>query len=152
MKKLLSIVALAVGLGTGGAAMAETGMQHVAAEGSVAEVADRLSAIVEEAGARVMARIDHGAGAVSVDSDIGGSELVIFGNPQVGTPVMEQDRLAGFFLPLRVLVYEDEDGAVWLAYQEPSEMLAPLGDVAESEAAGRLGGALARFTEAAATE
>lgn len=152
MKKLLIIIALAFGFGTGGTAMADTGMERVAAEGSVSEVADRLVAVVENAGARVMARINHGAGAVSVDSDIGGSELLIFGNPQVGTPVMEQNRLAGFFLPLRVLVYEDEDGAVWLAYQPPSDMLAPLGEVADSEAAGRLAGALARFTEAAASE
>lgn len=152
MKRMFFSTALAIGLATGGMAMAENGIERVAATGSVADVTDRLVAVVEEAGARVMARVNHGAGAVSVDSDIGGSELLVFGNPMAGTPVMEANRLAGLFLPLKVLVYEDEAGDVWLAYQEPAEMLAPLGDVAGSEAAGRLSGALGRFTAAAATE
>ena len=151
MRRLAFLTSLIGFLALAGAAAAHDGIQRLAANGAVSEVTDRLVATVEGAGARVMALIDHGAGAQSVGSDIGDSVLVVFGNPAVGTPVMEQDRLAGLFLPLRVLVYEDAEGQVWLAYQDPAEMLAPLDGVdGSSEAVGRIAGALGRVTEAAA--
>lgn len=79
-------------------------------------------AAVEAAGAKVFAVVDHGKGAQSVGSDIGGVKLVVFGNPKVGTPAMEISPLAGLVLPLHVLVYETEDGTV-LAYEDPATRL-----------------------------
>jgi uncharacterized protein (DUF302 family) len=47
------------------------------------------------------------------------STVVIFGNPQAGTPLMQAQQIVALDLPLRILVWEDEAGAVWLSYNTP---------------------------------
>jgi uncharacterized protein (DUF302 family) len=116
----------------------------------VTETVDALEAAVTEAGAKVVARVDHGKGAASVDMPLGESQLLIFGNPALGTPAMQADPLAGLSLPLKVLVYADAEGQVWLAYENPADMFAGLAVPADAEVVGKMGGALAKLTEAAA--
>ena len=116
----------------------------------VAATVEALAAAVEAAGAKVVARVDHGAGARSIGTEIGEAQLVIFGNPAVGTPAIEADRLAGLYLPLRVLVYADADGTVWLAYETPEGMLDGLAIDPGAEVLGRMAGALRNLTAAAA--
>ncbi len=123
---------------------------RVAATGSVAEVMDRLEAAVNGAGATVFARVDHGAGAESVGTPIGASQLLIFGNPALGTPAMQADPLAGLYLPLKVLAYEDAEGAVWLVYEEPAETFEDLEIPADAEVVAKMSGALGKLTAAAA--
>lgn len=98
----------------------------------VTETVDALVTTMEGAGLKIFARVDHGAGAVSVGEDVGASQLLIFGSPKVGTPAIKDDPLAGLFLPLKVLVYEDSTGQAWIAYEDPKAMLSPLGGVSES--------------------
>lgn len=117
---------------------------------AVGATVDALEAIVADAGAKVVARVDHGAGAVSVNLPIGESQLLIFGNPALGTPAMQADPLAGLHLPLKVLVYADADGQVWLAYEKPADMFAGLAIPGDAEVVTKMTGALAKFTEAAA--
>ena len=100
----------------------------VATDKTVPEAADALEAAIDGAGATLFARVNHGEGAQKVDMDIGASELLIFGNPKVGTPAMVEHRETGLGLPLKVLVYEDREGGVWLAYEAPAERLADLAD------------------------
>lgn len=122
----------------------------VQASGNVAATADALEAVVANAGATLFARVNHGAGAASVDLALGDAELLIFGNPKLGTPAMQADPLAGLYLPLRVLVYEDAAGQVWLSYEDPEAML---GDLALPEGASyvkAMAGALGKLTAAAA--
>jgi uncharacterized protein (DUF302 family) len=117
----------------------------------VAQTADALQEAFLSAGLTVFARVNHGAGAVSVGADVGQSELLIFGNPKVGTPAIQDDPLAGLFLPLKVLVYEDSVGQAWIAYQDPVAMLGPLGGVEDNAAYLKvMTGALAKFTSAVA--
>ncbi|MCU9847586.1 DUF302 domain-containing protein [Defluviimonas sp. WL0024] len=123
---------------------------RVAAQGSVPEVMDRLEAAVGGAGATVFARVDHGAGAASVEMELGASELLIFGNPALGTPAMQADPLAGLYLPLKVLAYEDGEGGVWLAYEEPADMFEGLGVPADAEVLVKMSGALGKLTAVAA--
>ncbi|SPH18754.1 hypothetical protein DEA8626_02297 [Defluviimonas aquaemixtae] len=123
---------------------------RVAATGSVGEVMDRLEGAVTGAGATVFARIDHGAGAESVGMEIGAAQLLVFGNPALGTPAMQQDPLAGLYLPLKVLAYEDAAGAVWLAYEEPSDTFGELAIPADAEVLAKMSGALGKLTSAAA--
>ena len=123
---------------------------RVKATGTVPEVTDRLETAVTGAGATVFARIDHGAGAESVGTPIGGSELLIFGNPELGTPVLQADRLAGLYLPLKVLTYEDAEGAVWLAYEDPEDIFDELEVPKDAEALKKMSGALQKLTAAAA--
>lgn len=132
-----------------GAAYAEP--VEVAATGSVAEVTDRLEAAVTGAGATVFARVDHGAGAASVEMELADAQLLIFGNPMLGTPAMQADIRAGMVLPLRVLVYTDAEGGTWLSYEPVEDLFEGLDIPAEAEVRGRIAGALERLTTAAAS-
>ncbi|UWQ13544.1 DUF302 domain-containing protein [Aliiroseovarius sp. M344] len=129
-------------------AMAE--IMKVPSSGTVAKTMDALEAAVGNAGATVFARVDHAGGAASVDMELGASQLLVFGNPKLGTPAMQAAPLAGLMLPLRVLVYEDSDGAVWLAFEAPADMLGDLGISGDAPYVGMMTGALEKLTAAAA--
>lgn len=117
----------------------------------VATVMDRLQAAVEGAGATVFARVNHGAGAASVDMELVDAELLIFGNPMLGTPALQDDIRAGLLLPLRVLVHADGDETV-IVWETPEEMFDDL-DIADDAAyLERMNGALNNLTTAAAGE
>lgn len=111
---------------------------------------DRLEAAVTGAGATVFARVDHAAGAASVDMALAPAQVLIFGNPKLGTPAIQDDPLAGLFLPLKVLVYQDGAGQTWLAYEEPGEMFDHLSISDDADYIKTMTGALARLTGAAA--
>lgn len=140
---------LAAALMAAGAAGAE--VIKVPTTKTVPEAADALEAVVTKAGAHVFARVDHGKGAMSIDQDIGASQLLIFGNPKVGTPAMQANRLAGLALPLHVLVYEDEAGKVWLSYETPADRIkAATGEMPTPEVTAPMDKALANLSRAAA--
>ncbi|WP_299283103.1 DUF302 domain-containing protein [uncultured Tateyamaria sp.] len=135
---------------TGAAMAGDNGIERKKAAAGVAETVDQLVAAMEGAGLKIFARVDHGAGAQSIGEDIGASQLLIFGNPKVGTPAIKDDPVSGLFLPLKVLVYED-GGQTWIAYQKPADMLGPLGGVAEDAPyINVMTGALGKFTDAVA--
>ncbi len=117
---------------------------------SVTEAIDALQAAVENAGATVFARVDHAAGAHKVDMTIPPNQVLIFGNPALGTPAMQIDPRAGLFLPLKVQAYEDADGQVWLAYEDPKETMDELDAVENSPVIDKMRGALSKLTSAAA--
>lgn len=100
--------------------MDEQGMVTVAAGRSVAETIDRLQAAVVGAGLMVFARIDHAAGAVQAGMELRPTELLIFGNPRGGTPLMQDRQTSGIDLPVKALAWQDEDGKVWLTYNSPA--------------------------------
>lgn len=146
---MLRTLTLALSLMAATSAAAET--VKVATGKTVPEAADALAAAIEGAGATLFARVDHGKGAKSVDMDIGASELLIFGNPKVGTPAMVEARETGLALPLKVLVYEDKSGGVWLAYEAPDERMADLADGALPDTVTNpMAGALEKLTAKAA--
>ena len=123
----------------------------VKASGDVAKTMDALEAAVTGAGATVFARVDHAGGALKVDLDLAPSQVLIFGNPKLGTPAMQNDPLAGLFLPLKVLVYRDGAGQVWLAYEDPRAMFEDLGGIPEdAKYLDVMTGALAKLTGKAA--
>ncbi|MEX0368538.1 MAG: DUF302 domain-containing protein [Ruegeria sp.] len=117
---------------------------------SVAEAMDALEAAVGNAGATVFARVDHAAGAQKVGMELGDAQLLIFGNPKLGTPAMQADPLAGLYLPLKVLAYSDADGQVWLVYEDPAEMLDDVEISGDAPVLGKMQGALKKLTGAAA--
>ena len=81
---------------------------------------DRLEAQVKERGLNVFARIDHAAGASKIGKTLRPTELLIFGNPQGGTPFMECAQTVGIDLPLKALVWDDAAGQTWLSYNDPA--------------------------------
>ncbi|MBT8455719.1 MAG: DUF302 domain-containing protein [Rhodobacteraceae bacterium] len=122
---------------------------RVEATGTVAEAADRLEAAVTGAGAKVFARVDHGAGAASVDMELADAQLLVFGNPKLGTPALQADLRAGLVLPLRVLVFDD-GGQTVLLYEAPADMFADYDVPADAEVVKMMAGALGKLTAAAA--
>ena len=94
-------------------------LMMVESSSDVATTMDRLEAAVTEAGANVMARVDHAAGAASVDMELAPTQVLIFGNPKIGTQAMQDDPRAGLFLPMKVLVYEDGEGQTGLPIRIP---------------------------------
>ncbi|WP_120500687.1 DUF302 domain-containing protein [Roseovarius sp. EL26] len=128
-------------------------IQRVKSASDVTATMDALEAVVTGAGATVFARVDHAGGAQKVGQELSPSQLLIFGNPKLGTPAMQDDPLAGLFLPLKVLVYQDGEGQVWLSYEDPGKMLGRLDGISgEGEYLKKMTGALAKLTAKAAGE
>lgn len=139
-------MAVAATLATAG----DNGMMRKDSALGVTETVDAMVATMESNGITIFARVDHGAGAQSIGEDIGASQVLIFGNPKVGTPAIKDDPVAGLFLPLKVLVYEDAMGATQIVYEEPAAMLGDLGGVSDDAAyLNVMAGALKNFTDAA---
>jgi len=99
--------------------MPENGLVTLRAAQGAKETADRLAAAVTAAGMTVFARIDHAAGAAAVGLTLRPLEVLIFGNAKGGTPLMQAQPTIGIDLPLKMLVWEDEQGQAWLGYNDP---------------------------------
>jgi len=102
-----------------GPAIAEVGMIRVKSSHDVATTAERLEGTLKEKGVTVFARIDHAAGARKIGQALKPTILVIFGNPAMGTPLIQRSRTIGIDLPLKALIWEDRAGDVWLSYNDP---------------------------------
>jgi uncharacterized protein (DUF302 family) len=90
---------------------------------NVKATADRLENVLQEKNMTVFIRIDHAAGAQKVNKQLRPTELVIFGNPKVGTPLMQCFQNAAIDLPQKALVWEDVSGTVWLSYNDPAYLV-----------------------------
>ena len=86
------------------------------------ETVERLKALLSQKGIEVFAHIDHAAGARKVGLSLRPTEVLIFGNPQAGTPLMQGRQTIGLDLPLRALVWEDGEGKVWLTYHRVQDL------------------------------
>jgi uncharacterized protein (DUF302 family) len=86
-----------------------------------AATAERLIEAIDDRGLTVFARIDHAAAAHEAGMELAAEEVVLFGNPRAGTPLMQSDPRAGVELPLRILIWEDEVGAL-LGHRDPREL------------------------------
>lgn len=116
---------------------------------SVAETIDRLEAAVTNAGATVFARVDHAAGAEKVEMELRPTQLLIFGNPKLGTPAMQGNQTAGLDLPLRVLAYADSEGVVHVVYHDPATLAQTHGLPSDAPYIKMMTGALDKLTGAA---
>jgi uncharacterized protein (DUF302 family) len=90
---------------------------------SVVETLDRLEAGLAQHGIAVFARIDFSADAARAGLQMRSEQLLIFGNPRAGTPLMQHLPAVGLDLPLKALAWEDEQGQTWLAYNDPRYIL-----------------------------
>ncbi|MGA3187784.1 MAG: DUF302 domain-containing protein [Bryobacteraceae bacterium] len=95
------------------------GLVSKASAHSVEETIDRLEGVLREKNVRVFARIDQRAEAEKVGMQMRAMELLIFGNPKAGTPLMIAEPTIGIDLPLKALAWEDGEGKVWLSFNAP---------------------------------
>ncbi|MCO5971805.1 DUF302 domain-containing protein [Actinoallomurus soli] len=91
--------------------------------------------MISGAGLLVFARIDHAGNAVQAGMELRPTELLIFGNPRGGTPLMQDRQTSGIDLPVKALAWQDEHGKVWLTYDRASWIADRHGLGAESESA-----------------
>ncbi|MFT7684424.1 MAG: hypothetical protein ACI935_003953 [Moritella dasanensis] len=86
---------------------------------SVKETADRFESIIKGKGLTLFARIDHQQNAAGVNLKLRPTEVIIFGNPKIGTPLMQCAQSVAIDLPQKVLISEDSQNKVWLSYNNP---------------------------------
>jgi uncharacterized protein (DUF302 family) len=95
------------------------GIVRIRSRHPVAVTIDRLESLLKERGILVFARIDFSADAARAGLAMRAEQLLIFGNPKAGTPLMVAAPSAGLDLPFKALVWEDADGQAWIAYNDP---------------------------------
>lgn len=127
---------------------ADQGMSVMKSPHSAADTLARLETQVKQRGLVVFARIDHAAGAARTGQALRPTELLIFGSPQTGTPLMQCAQRVGIDLPMKALAWTDAQGQTWLGYNEPQWLLRRhgSGDCAAADAVGK---ALATLVQAA---
>jgi uncharacterized protein (DUF302 family) len=99
--------------------MSDAGLITIPSPYRVGETIDRLTDAITSAGFRVFVRVDHRLGAEAVGMELRPTELLVFGNARGGTPLMQDRQTIGIDLPIKALAWEDQDGRVWLTYNDP---------------------------------
>jgi uncharacterized protein (DUF302 family) len=118
MKQLLAVLLLAVAPVAVQAADT-AGLANRVSPYPVTETLDRLEAVLKSKGVKIFARIDHAAEAQSVGMSLRPTQLLIFGNPKAGTPLMRANQSIGLDLPMKALVWQDAQGQVQLTWNSP---------------------------------
>jgi len=95
------------------------GIINKASKYSVPETVDRVDALLQSKGIKIFVRVDHSGEAEKIGLKMPPTQLLIFGNPKGGTPLMLAAPTAAIDLPLKALAWQDADGKVWLSYNEP---------------------------------
>jgi uncharacterized protein (DUF302 family) len=96
------------------------GLSNIPSNHSVDETVAKLKAILQSEGITLFALIDHSGEAAKVGMQMRPTKLLIFGNPKGGTPVMLAAPSTAIDLPLKILIWEDAHGKVWLTYNSPA--------------------------------
>ncbi len=142
-------IAAALCLALGSAVHAAEGMRTLESEHDVTTTADRLVKALEDKGMTVFARIDHAAGAKRAGLKLAPTELVIFGNPEVGTQLMQCARSTAIDLPMKMLVWK-AGSSVHIGYNTPEYLAERHGIEGCDQVLEKVGGALDAFARAGA--
>ena len=123
MRSVLYIFALAVTL-CSSALAGEAALITKESKLGVKETIDALTAALAIKGVKVVARIDHATAAKAAGLELRPTEVILFGNPTLGTPLMQADQRAGLDLPMKVLAWQNENGKVFITYADPAGLKA----------------------------
>ena len=125
------------------------GIIRIQSTHDVTTTIDHLETVLRKKGMTIFKRVNHTAGAEKAGLQLRPTELLIFGNPKVGTPLMLCSQTAALDLPQKALAYKDENGEVWLAYNDPAYMAKRHGIQGCEKPLQKVTNALANFTRAA---
>jgi uncharacterized protein (DUF302 family) len=117
MKKIILTALLLLSIAI--PAEAADGVVNVQSTFSVKETADRIESILKEKGMTVFNRIKHSKSASEVGIDMRDTELIIYGNPKVGSPLMKCQQSVAIDLPQKALIWKDGKAQVWISYNDP---------------------------------
>ena len=109
------------------------GLKTIASSFGPKETMEQLESEISAKGMKVFARIDHAAGAAEAGLYLRPTDLIIFGNARVGTPLMQASQTVGIDLPLKAQVWQDEAGKTWFSYYEPNWIIERHGLAIEAE-------------------
>ena len=115
---------------------------------SVDKTLDRLEKVLKSKGITIFTRVNHVGGAKRVGIPMNDTKLLIFGNPKMGTPLMNENIMMGLDLPMKALAWKDAKGQVWLSYLKPS-VLQQRHSLKTQAIINKMTGALNKFTSAA---
>ena len=101
------------------ASLPDNGLIHLRSPYSVPETLKRLQSVLQAKNLDVFARVDHSGEAEKVGLKMRPTQLIVFGSPKAGTPLMVASPTLAIDLPLKALAWEDADGQVWLSYNSP---------------------------------
>ncbi len=101
------------------AVFADNGIISIESNHTVADTAMRLEKIVRDKGMTIFARVDHGQAAEKIGKGLRPTELLIFGNPKLGSVLMQCNQTVGIDLPQKALIWEDSRGKTWIIYNDP---------------------------------
>ena len=130
-------------------AYADSGIISVKSAHDVKTTADRLESTLKQKGMNVFNRINHAQGAQKIGEELRPTELIIFGNPKVGTPLMQCAQSVGIDLPQKALIWQDAQGQVWLSYNDPNYLVERHQITGCGEVIKKVGQALGNFAKAA---
>lgn len=116
---------------------------------SVKEAADQLAKALEDKGLKVAARVDHAAGAKANGLDMAPAEVIMFGNPKLGTPLMQANPEIAIELPMKIVIWQDKAGKTQVGYASPDTLKARYGIKDKDEIFKTMSGALQAFAKAA---
>ncbi len=116
---------------------------------SVTVTLDRLEQVLSDKGVTIVTRWSHDAGAAKVGIALRPTELLLFGNPKLGSHFFTSQQAAGIDLPMKALAWQDESGQVWLSYNDPAYIAARHGIKARDEIVQKMSGALDKFSNVA---
>ncbi|MGQ7243330.1 DUF302 domain-containing protein [Salinicola sp. V024] len=105
---------------SGDTAPSVPGLIVAKSDASVHDTASRFAEQARTSGMTVFARVDHRQGAMSRSMALLPNEVIIFGDPKGGTPLMQCAPSAGIDLPMKALIWQDDDGQTWLGYNDPA--------------------------------
>ncbi len=151
MRALVTLMTLSASL-LAPPATAADGLISIASAHSVEETADRLETVLADKGMTVFNRVRHSEAAAGAGVELRDTQLIIFGNPQVGSRLMACQQSVAVDLPQKALVWEDEDSRVWISYNDPEYLAARHAMAGCEEVTAKIEKALAAITSAAAAE
>lgn len=129
---------------------AANGLINTQSKHSVSDTANKLVLMLNNKGMTVFARINHAQGAKNADLELRPTQLIIFGNPKVGTPLMQCSQSIAIDLPQKMLIWQDQLGDVWLTYNNPSYLATRHNVKGCDEVLDKVSTAIANFANAAA--
>jgi uncharacterized protein (DUF302 family) len=101
----------------------DTGITRINSNHSVAATMERLESLLKERGVMIFARIDFSGDAARAGLTMRPEQMLIFGNPKAGTPLMQSAPAVGLDLPLKALVWQDAEGQTQIAYNDPQYII-----------------------------
>lgn len=146
MKRIISLGIIA--LSASFSVAASDGLVKYESNYSVKETADRFEDIAKSKGLTLFARVDHQKNAASVNLELRPTEVIIFGNPKVGTPLMQCAQDVAIDLPQKVMVSEDDNKKVWLTYNNPTYLMERHQIQGCDEVIKKISGVLSKLSEA----